>query len=115
MNLLSVVMMLAVILSMAVICVQMFRVVQRSRAKDGEAVLRENRRLASALVVCCVCYAAGRALFNYGDQDGASMLWCLVSGVKDSLPLAVTGVCVCYMSRKKGLALREKTKSDLGE
>ena len=112
---LSVVMMLVVLLSLAVLCVEAFQATKKVRAKDGESVLRTARRFAAALVVCCVCYAAGRALFNYGAQDEPSMLWCLVNGAKDGLILAVGGALAYYMFRKKGLALKEENQSDLGE
>ncbi len=112
---LSVVMMLVVLLSLAVLCVEAYQAMKKARAKDGEAVLRASRRLAAAMAVCCICYALGRALFNYGAQEGTSMLWCLVNGVKDSLFLVVGGALAYHMFRKKGLALREENQSDLGE
>ena len=97
---------------LVMVLVQTCRVVKRIRKKDGEAALRENRRLAAALAALCVCYVLGRTLSGYINRDGASVLECFIGGVKDVLFLAVCGILACCVFWKKGMALKEENQSD---
>ena len=108
----SIVLILAAVPLIMMCCLLISRIMKKLREKDGGAVLRESRRLAAALAALCVCYTAGRGLFDYGTKENASILWCLINGVKDILLPAVCGGVACHIFRKRGMALQEENQSN---
>ena len=108
----SIVLMLAAVPLIVMCCLLISRSMKKLREKDGEAVLRESRRLAAALTALCVCFAAGTGFFDYGTKENISILLCLVDGVKGILLPAVCGGVACHIFRKRGMALREENQSD---
>ena len=112
MTVVSVVLILAVVPLLVMCFLLISRSMKKLREKDGGAVLRESRRLAAALTALCVCYAVGKGLFDYGTKENVSILWCLISGVKDVLLPAVCGGVACYIFRKRGMALQEENQSN---
>ena len=108
----SIVLMLAMVPLFVMVFLSLSRITKKLREKDGEAVLRENRRLVAVWPALWVCYMAGRGLFDYGTKENVSILWCLInSGIKNVLFAVSRGVAY-HMIRKGGMALQEENQSN---